>query len=102
MSFDDFSTKVDRVRKHLGSSERIQEVLSVPHETGKRYISFKFKVAKSDQVNAFAIPGGYVYVTTEILRTAENEAQLASVLAHEIAHINKRHSVEAIKQATLA
>jgi len=67
-----------------------------------RDIPFNFQVVASDEVNAFAIPGGYVYVTTGLLQAAENEAQLASVLAHEIAHINQRHSIEAIRRATLA
>lgn len=67
-----------------------------------RDIPFKFQVVVSDQINAFAVPGGYVYVTTGLLRAADNEAQLASVLAHEISHINERHSIEAIRQATLA
>ncbi|MGD1930147.1 MAG: DUF1176 domain-containing protein [Leptolyngbyaceae cyanobacterium] len=43
MSFDDFSTKVDRVREHLGSSERIQEALSVPHEAEKRCSYFLYQ-----------------------------------------------------------
>lgn len=67
-----------------------------------RDIPFRFQVVVSDQINAFAVPGGYVYVTTGLLRAVENEAQLASVLAHEISHINKRHSVKAIQRATLA
>ena len=67
-----------------------------------RDIPFNFQVVASDEVNAFAVPGGYVYVTTGLLQVAENEAQLASVLAHEISHINERHSIEAIKRAALA
>ena len=81
---------VDRIGQRLVSA------------SDSRDIPFKFQVVVSDQINAFAVPGGYVYVTTGLLRAAENEAQLASVLAHEISHINERHSIEAIKQATLA
>jgi predicted Zn-dependent protease len=67
-----------------------------------RDIPYTFQVVVSDNINAFATPGGYVYVTTGLLRAADNEAQLASVLAHEIAHINEHHSIEALKQAVLA
>lgn len=67
-----------------------------------RNIPYTFQVVVSDAVNAFATPGGYVYVTTGLLEEADNEAQLASVIAHEIAHINERHSIKALKQAVLA
>lgn len=68
----------------------------------RRDIPYTFQVVESDQVNAFAIPGGYIYVTTGLLRAADNEAQLAAVLAHEIAHVNERHSVEQLKRQVLA
>lgn len=68
----------------------------------RRDIPYTFQVVVSDAVNAFATPGGYVYVTTGLLEEADNEAQLASVIAHEIAHINERHSIKALKQAVLA
>ncbi|MGB3203159.1 MAG: M48 family metallopeptidase [Nodosilinea sp.] len=67
-----------------------------------RDIPYTFQVVNSNEVNAFATPGGFVYVTTGLLREADNEAQLASVLAHEIAHINERHSIEALRRAVLA
>lgn len=67
-----------------------------------RDIPYTFQVVSSDEVNAFATPGGFVYVTTGLLQEADNEAQLASVLAHEIAHINERHSVQALRRAVLA
>ena len=67
-----------------------------------RDIPYTFQVVSSDEINAFATPGGFVYVTTGLLQEADNEAQLASVLAHEIAHINERHSVQALRRAVLA
>ncbi|MGG6241036.1 M48 family metallopeptidase [Nodosilinea sp. AN01ver1] len=67
-----------------------------------RDIPFTFQVVSSNEVNAFATPGGFVYVTTGLLQEADNEAQLASVLAHEIAHINERHSIQALRRAVLA
>jgi predicted Zn-dependent protease len=53
---------------------------------------FTFRVLDSPIVNAFALPGGYVYVTRGLLTHAQNEAQLATVLAHEVAHVAARHS----------
>ncbi len=55
------------------------------------------KVIDSDEVNAFALPGGFVYVNTGLVLNADNEAELAAVLAHEIAHVAARHGT---KQAT--
>lgn len=56
-------------------------------------VRFQFKVIdKPDVVNAFAIPGGHVYVYTGLLRAAENEAEFAGVMAHEIGHVIGRHS----------
>ena len=67
-----------------------------------RNIPFSFQVVESDAVNAFATPGGFVYITTGLIEEADNQAQLASVIAHEIGHINQRHSVKALKRAVLA
>lgn len=52
---------------------------------------FQFFIVKDSQINAFAVPGGYVGVNTGLILAARNEAELASVLAHEIAHITQRH-----------
>jgi len=53
---------------------------------------FSFTLIRDTVVNAFAVPGGFVYVYTDILRVFESEAELAGVLAHEIAHVVKHHS----------
>lgn len=57
-----------------------------------RNTKFTFRVIDSPVVNAFALPGGYVYVTRGLLAHVQNEAQLAVVLGHEIAHVAARHS----------
>lgn len=56
-------------------------------------IEFRFAVLDTDIVNAFAAPGGYVFVTKGALKMMEDEAELAAVLAHEIAHVTERHIV---------
>ncbi|MDP6926583.1 MAG: M48 family metallopeptidase, partial [Rhodospirillales bacterium] len=55
-------------------------------------IGWTFTVLNSDQINAFALPGGYVYVTRGLMALAGNEAELAGVMAHEIGHVVGRHS----------
>jgi predicted Zn-dependent protease len=62
---------------------------------------FTFRVLNSPIVNAFAIPGGYVYVTRGLLTHADNEAQLAVVLGHEIGHVAARHSARQAAKAQL-
>jgi len=56
-------------------------------------IDFVFGVLDSDVINAFAAPGGYVFITRGAIEAMENEAALAGVLAHEIIHVNERHIV---------
>lgn len=60
---------------------------------------FHFSVIKSSAINAFATPGGYVYVNRGLINLVENEAQLAGVLAHEIGHVNARHIADAIEKS---
>ena len=57
-------------------------------------IDLKFAVLNTDMVNAFAAPGGYIFITKGTLEMISNEAQLAGVLAHEIAHVTERHIVK--------
>jgi predicted Zn-dependent protease len=68
----------------------------------RRNIPYMFQVVESNQINAFATMGGYVYVTTGLLKAADNEAELASVLGHEMGHIAARHALEQMRQALLA
>ncbi len=64
-----------------------------------RNTGFTFRLLDSDVVNAFALPGGYVYVTRGLLAHLQNEAQLAVVIGHEITHVEARHaSRQALKQ----
>lgn len=57
-------------------------------------LTFTFTILDSPVVNAFALPGGYVYVSRGLLALADNEAELAGVLGHEIGHVTARHSAE--------
>lgn len=71
-------------------------------QSHRKAIKYQFFVVKTPVVNAFAMPGGYVYVTTGILKTLEDEAELAAVLGHEITHVEERHGVEKLRKAVLA
>lgn len=57
-------------------------------------IKWRFTVLNDYRVNAFALPGGYIYITRGLLALAENEAEVAGVLAHEIGHVTARHSAQ--------
>ena len=69
------------------------------HRPGLQY---SFAVVDSPEINAFALPGGYVYITRGILAYLNSEAELAGVLGHEIGHVTARHSVQQISAATAA
>ena len=62
---------------------------------------FSFVVIDSDIVNAFALPGGYIHVTRGLLALANNEAEAAGVIAHEIGHVTARHAAQRTTRATL-
>ncbi len=66
----------------------------VTAETERPDVSYQFFVLDSPIVNAFALPGGYIYVSRGLLALANNEAELAAVLSHETGHITARHSAE--------
>ncbi|MBV9959775.1 MAG: M48 family metalloprotease [Acidobacteria bacterium] len=57
-------------------------------------IPFTIRVVDTDEVNAFALPGGFFYVNRGLILAADNEAELAGVMAHEIAHVAARHAME--------
>ncbi len=65
-------------------------------------LPYNFFVVQDNNVNAFATMGGYVYVTTGLLKTADNEAQVASVIGHEMGHIERKHLLGQMRQSMLA
>jgi predicted Zn-dependent protease len=68
-----------------------QRLARVSHRPDLPYF---FRIVDSPQINAFALPGGYVYITRGILSYLNSEAELAAVLGHEIGHVTARHSVQ--------
>jgi predicted Zn-dependent protease len=65
-------------------------------------VPFIIKVVDSDEINAFALPGGFFYVNTGLILAADEEAELAGVMGHEIAHVAARHATENMAKGTLA
>ncbi len=79
-------------------SEKGKAMAAISHRNN---INYEFRILDSDVLNAFAVPGGYVYFTRGIMAHFNNEAQFAGVLGHEIGHIAARHTVEQQRNAIL-
>src|SRR6202789_3575661 len=64
-------------------------------------VPFTIKVIDSEEINAFALPGGFFFVNTGVLLNADNEAEMAGVMAHEIGHVAARHGTRNASKAQL-
>lgn len=64
-------------------------------------VPFTIRVVDSDEINAFALPGGYFYVNKGLILNADNEAEIVGVMAHEIAHVAARHGTEQVSKGRL-
>ena len=78
-------------------TEYVNRLIQTVANNSDAKVPFTIKVVDSDEVNAFALPGGFMFVNTGLILKADNEAELAGVLAHEIAHVAARHGT---RQAT--
>jgi predicted Zn-dependent protease len=99
----ELAAEVDRQAKFIDDpmiTEYVNRVGQniVLHSDAK--VPFTIKVIDSDEVNAFALPGGFFYVNKGLLLAADNEAEVAGVMAHEIGHVAARHAVENQTKAT--
>lgn len=79
--------------------EKGQQMAKISHRSN---LNYEFKIVDSPVINAFAVPGGYVYFTRGIMAHFNNEAQFAGVLGHEIGHITARHSAQQQSKSILA
>jgi predicted Zn-dependent protease len=97
------------VRETLGFV-RDDQLQAYVQEVGRRIaaaserpeLPWSFRVVDDPTPNAFALPGGFIYITRGMLNLLTSEAELASVLAHEVAHVTARHSVNQVTQQQLA
>ena len=71
-----------------GVGQRIVKV------SDRQDIDYHFAVINKDELNAFALPGGYIYIYTGLMKVLDDESQLAGVMAHEIGHVTARHATE--------
>ena len=91
------------VADHPGLARYVDSIGQVLARTTERSdIKFRFTVIDSDIVNAFVIPGGYIYVSRGLLALADDEAELAAVLAHELGHVTALHHAQRHGQTLLA
>lgn len=86
----------------LSENQRAQEYINrlgayIVSKIGRPELQYYFAVVDSNDVNAYALPGGIVFITKQAFKEANGEAALLGILAHEIGHINERHAVNELK-----
>jgi predicted Zn-dependent protease len=99
----------EKILKQYGGAIKNRKITDYVTRIGNKIVPFTerddvtytFTVLDSPIVNAFALPGGYVYVTRGLMTLANNEAELAAVIAHEIGHVTARHSAERYSRSIL-
>jgi predicted Zn-dependent protease len=98
-----------QIRKEMGSYDdrALQEYvttvgLKLAMNSERPGLPWHFTVVDTPAINAFALPGGYIYITRGILAYLDDESQMAGVLGHEIGHVTARHSVNQQSKSTLA
>jgi len=99
-----YSTEIDRQAKLLNDpviNEYVNRVAQNVARNSDLKIPLTVKVIDSPELNAFALPGGFLYVNTGLILAAEEEDQVAGVVAHEIAHVAARHWASQMTKATL-
>ncbi|MBN1795070.1 MAG: M48 family metalloprotease [Sedimentisphaerales bacterium] len=92
------------VEKELGQSVNDVQIQNYINSIGQKIarichspeVGFSYKAIDHNSVNAFALPGGYIYITTGLLKELGAESQLAGILAHETAHVTARHIAQQI------
>ena len=99
-----YSTEIDRTAKLIKDpvvNEYVNRVGQNLVRNSDATIPFTFKVIDHPALNAFALPGGFIYVHSGLLLAAEEEDELAGVLAHEIAHVTARHWASRMTKASI-
>ncbi len=86
-------------KKQTDYINAIGMVLALQSEKPYTHGGYHFAILDTDEMNAFACPGGIIFITRGMLRATSNEEELAAVLAHEIAHVNHRDGISSIKKS---
>lgn len=87
------------IMNEASANRYLNQLGSMIASHGGRNIPYQFYIVNSEVVNAFAVPGGYVYLNRGLIEATDNLSELAGVVAHEIAHVERRHSVEQLERA---
>lgn len=76
----------------------MNKILASTYLNRTEYFTYTLRILDEDVLNAFAAPGGFIYFYTGLMKYLDNEAQLAGVMAHEIAHVDRRHSAQRLER----
>jgi len=99
-----YSAQIEQTAKLLAVPEVVDYIDKLSQELVRHSdakVPFHIKVIDSDEVNAFALPGGYLFVNKGLIQAAETEDELVGVIAHEIAHVAARHATERLTKMEL-
>ncbi len=100
---NDNITKQARISRDSNLTNYVNNIgQRLARQSDRPNLTYTFQVVEDDNINAFATMGGYVYVHTGLLKAADNEAQVASVIAHEIGHITGKHSIKQTREDAIA
>jgi predicted Zn-dependent protease len=100
ISYQQIITQKEVVQLPQDQEVRLNTIFNklIQNSWRNKEIDYKLAVVKDDTVNAFALPAGYIFVHTGLLSYAQSDGELAGVLAHEIAHVDRRHSMKSISR----
>lgn len=99
-SYESIITQKKVIQLSEAEAHRLKNIFTPLVEacSRKNEITFSLTVVEDETVNAFALPAGYIFVHTGLLDYVQSDGELAGVLAHEIAHVDRKHSMSAIKR----
>ena len=99
---EEASAEIEKEMKVVEDPKAVARISGIAQELAKvsprPEVEYKCKVVESKEINAFSIPGGYIYLTQGLLKAVESEDELAGILAHEMAHNCLWHAMDMIKQ----
>ncbi len=83
-------------------NQYVQQVAAKIAANSDLTVPLKVTVLRSEEINAFSLPGGFLYINTGLLNKATSESEVAGVIAHEVAHVTARHGAQLMRRATVA
>lgn len=88
----------DEITQYINT---LGQTLAAASDKPETYGGYHFLVLDSDDINAFATPGGHIFITRKLIRCCQSEDALAAILAHEIGHVQLRHGMQSIEKARM-